>query len=43
MHAPRMKTLPGEGAGEASENIGHFQANTNASRRIRVLSVRHLP
>lgn len=38
-----MKTLPGEGAGEASEAIGHIQANTNASRRLRVLSVRHHP
>lgn len=42
-HVPRMKTLPGEGTGEASETIGHIQANTNASRRLRVLSVRHFP
>ena len=38
-----MRSLPGEGTGEASENIGAIQANTNASRRLRVLSVRHLP
>lgn len=38
-----LKSLPGEGAGEASEVVGQIQTSANASRRLRVLSVRHLP
>ncbi|EIE21844.1 hypothetical protein COCSUDRAFT_56295 [Coccomyxa subellipsoidea C-169] len=41
--AARMRSLPGDGTGEATEHFGPIQSSTNASKRLRVISVRHIP
>jgi len=41
--ATRMRSLPGDGTGEATEHFGPIQSSTNASKRLRIISVRHIP